>query len=130
VRPRPGPRLHLAGRAGEDFSAQLATSLEGLRIGVPEGVFRRRLSPPTCAPRSRRRWQQYEKLGAKLVPISLPRTELSIPVYYIIAPAEASNLSRFDGVKFGHRAATTPTCRHVPQDPRRRVSATRSSAAS
>jgi len=49
--------------------------------------------------------QQYEKLGAKLVPISLPRTELSIPVYYIIAPAEASsNLSRFDGVKFGHRA--------------------------
>jgi aspartyl-tRNA(Asn)/glutamyl-tRNA(Gln) amidotransferase subunit A len=46
-----------------------------------------------------------EKLGARLVPISLPRTELSIPVYYIIAPAEASsNLSRFDGVKFGFRA--------------------------
>ena len=49
--------------------------------------------------------KEYEKLGAKLVEISLPRTELSIPVYYIIAPAEASsNLSRFDGVKFGHRA--------------------------
>jgi aspartyl-tRNA(Asn)/glutamyl-tRNA(Gln) amidotransferase subunit A len=49
---------------------------------------------------------EYEKLGATLVDISLPRTELSIPVYYIIAPAEASsNLSRFDGVKFGHRAA-------------------------
>ena len=49
---------------------------------------------------------QYEKLGAVRVPVSLPRTELSIPVYYIIAPAEASsNLSRFDGVKFGHRAA-------------------------
>ncbi len=49
--------------------------------------------------------KEYEKLGARLVPISLPRTELSIPVYYIIAPAEASsNLSRFDGVKFGHRA--------------------------
>jgi aspartyl-tRNA(Asn)/glutamyl-tRNA(Gln) amidotransferase subunit A len=48
--------------------------------------------------------KEYETLGAKLVPISLPRTELSIPVYYIIAPAEASsNLSRFDGVKFGHR---------------------------
>jgi aspartyl-tRNA(Asn)/glutamyl-tRNA(Gln) amidotransferase subunit A len=48
---------------------------------------------------------EYEKLGATLVDISLPRTELSIPVYYIIAPAEASsNLSRFDGVKFGHRA--------------------------
>jgi Asp-tRNA(Asn)/Glu-tRNA(Gln) amidotransferase A subunit family amidase len=65
------------------------------------------------------------------VPISLPRTELSIPVYYIIAPAEASsNLSRFDGVKFGHRAkdyGDLPTCtrRRAP-----RASATRSSAAS
>jgi aspartyl-tRNA(Asn)/glutamyl-tRNA(Gln) amidotransferase subunit A len=48
---------------------------------------------------------EFEKLGATLVDVSLPRTELSIPVYYIIAPAEASsNLSRFDGVKFGHRA--------------------------
>jgi aspartyl-tRNA(Asn)/glutamyl-tRNA(Gln) amidotransferase subunit A len=57
------------------------------------------------------RCKQYEKLGAKLVTIALPRTELSIPVYYIIAPAEASsNLSRFDGVKFGHRAKrSTPT---------------------
>jgi aspartyl-tRNA(Asn)/glutamyl-tRNA(Gln) amidotransferase subunit A len=50
--------------------------------------------------------EELKKLGAKLVPITLPRTELSIPVYYIIAPAEASsNLSRFDGVKFGHRAS-------------------------
>ena len=49
---------------------------------------------------------ELERLGATLVDVSLPRTELSIPVYYIIAPAEASsNLSRFDGVKFGHRAA-------------------------
>jgi aspartyl-tRNA(Asn)/glutamyl-tRNA(Gln) amidotransferase subunit A len=49
---------------------------------------------------------ELEKLGATLVDVSLPRTELSIPVYYIIAPAEASsNLGRFDGVKFGHRAA-------------------------
>jgi aspartyl-tRNA(Asn)/glutamyl-tRNA(Gln) amidotransferase subunit A len=48
---------------------------------------------------------QFAQLGATLVPIDLPRTELAIPVYYIIAPAEASsNLSRFDGVKFGHRA--------------------------
>ena len=51
-------------------------------------------------------WPRLEKLGATLVDVSLPRTELSIPVYYLIAPAEASsNLSRFDGVKFGHRAA-------------------------
>ena len=50
---------------------------------------------------------EFEKLGATLVDVSLPRTELSIPVYYIIAPAEASsNLSRFDGVRYGHRAAT------------------------
>jgi aspartyl-tRNA(Asn)/glutamyl-tRNA(Gln) amidotransferase subunit A len=49
--------------------------------------------------------EELRRLGAQLVPISLPRTELSIPVYYIIAPAEASsNLSRFDGVKFGYRA--------------------------
>ena len=50
--------------------------------------------------------KQYEALGATLVEVSLPKTELSIPVYYIIAPAEASsNLSRFDGVRYGHRAA-------------------------
>jgi aspartyl-tRNA(Asn)/glutamyl-tRNA(Gln) amidotransferase subunit A len=49
---------------------------------------------------------EYEKLGATLVDVTLPKTELSIPVYYIIAPAEASsNLSRFDGVRYGHRAA-------------------------
>ena len=60
---------------------------------------------PTYARRVDEALKQYEALGAKLVPITLPRTELSIPVYYIIAPAEASsNLSRFDGVKFGHRA--------------------------
>jgi len=47
----------------------------------------------------------YEKLGATLIDISLPKTSLSIPVYYVIAPAEASsNLSRFDGVRYGHRA--------------------------
>jgi len=58
-----------------------------------------------CAPAWTPPYATYEQLGAKLVPITLPRTELSIPVYYIIAPAEASsNLSRFDGVKFGHRA--------------------------
>ncbi len=70
-----------------------------------------------------RRCKEYEKLGAKLVPISLPRTELSVPVYYILAPAEASsNLSRFDGVKFGHRADQLRRSeRHVQKDPRRRL---------
>ena len=54
---------------------------------------------------------EYRKLGATTVEVSLPKTELSVPVYYVIAPAEAStNLSRFDGVRYGHRARNTTTC--------------------
>jgi aspartyl-tRNA(Asn)/glutamyl-tRNA(Gln) amidotransferase subunit A len=88
----------------EDFSRKLNDSLDGLRIGIPKEFFGDGLAPDvrTSVDAALR---TFEELGAKLVPISLPRTELSIPVYYIIAPAEASsNLSRFDGVKFGHRA--------------------------
>lgn len=89
----------------EDFARSLDDSLDGLRIGVPREFFGEGLSDDVRQTVNAA-LAQYEKLGAKLVPISLPRTELSIPVYYIIAPAEASsNLSRFDGVKFGHRAA-------------------------
>jgi len=88
----------------EDFSLKLDDSLQGLRIGVPAEFFGAGLSDDVRAAVDAA-LKQYEALGARLVPISLPRTELSIPVYYIIAPAEASsNLSRFDGVKFGHRA--------------------------
>jgi aspartyl-tRNA(Asn)/glutamyl-tRNA(Gln) amidotransferase subunit A len=88
----------------EDFSAKLGDSIDGLRIGIPAEFFGEGLAPDVRAAVDGA-LKEYEKLGAKLVPISLPRTELSIPVYYIIAPAEASsNLSRFDGVKFGHRA--------------------------
>jgi len=88
----------------EDFSLKLNDSIDGLRIGVPAEFFGEGLSDDVRAAVDAA-LKQYETLGAKLVPISLPRTELSIPVYYIIAPAEASsNLSRFDGVKFGHRA--------------------------
>jgi aspartyl-tRNA(Asn)/glutamyl-tRNA(Gln) amidotransferase subunit A len=88
----------------EDFGASLNNSLEGLRIGIPKEFFGEGLHADVRAAVDSA-LREYEKLGAKLVPISLPRTELSIPVYYIIAPAEASsNLSRFDGVKFGHRA--------------------------
>ena len=88
----------------EDFSASLNQSIEGLRIGIPKEFFGEGLHADVRAAVDGA-LREYEKLGAKLVPISLPRTELSIPVYYIIAPAEASsNLSRFDGVKFGHRA--------------------------
>ena len=88
----------------EDFTRSLNDGVEGLRIGVPKEFFSEGLAPDVHAAVDAA-LKAYEKLGAKLVPISLPRTELSIPVYYIIAPAEASsNLSRFDGVKFGHRA--------------------------
>ena len=88
----------------QDFTRSLNDSIEGLRIGVPKEFFGEGLSADVRAAVDSA-LTEYEKLGAKLVPVSLPRTELSIPVYYIIAPAEASsNLSRFDGVKFGHRA--------------------------
>jgi aspartyl-tRNA(Asn)/glutamyl-tRNA(Gln) amidotransferase subunit A len=88
----------------EDYTRSLNDSLDGLRIGIPKEFFGEGLSADVRVVVDAA-LKEYEKLGAKLVPISLPRTELSIPVYYIIAPAEASsNLSRFDGVKFGHRA--------------------------
>ena len=89
----------------EDYSRSLNDGLSGLRIGIPKEFFGEGLSGDVRAAVDAA-LKEYEKLGAKLVPITLPRTELSIPVYYTIAPAEASsNLSRFDGVKFGHRAA-------------------------
>ncbi len=91
------------GRAREGATAALP--LKGLRIGLPKEFFGEGCAPDVIAP-VRAALAEIEKLGATLVDVSLPRTELSIPVYYVIAPAEASsNLSRFDGVKFGHRAA-------------------------
>ncbi|MGQ0711797.1 MAG: Asp-tRNA(Asn)/Glu-tRNA(Gln) amidotransferase subunit GatA [Rhodoferax sp.] len=88
----------------EDFGRDLERSLQGLRIGVPAEFFGDGVDAEVRAA-VEAALQQYVQLGARLVPIQLPRTQLSIPVYYIIAPAEASsNLSRFDGVKFGHRA--------------------------
>jgi aspartyl-tRNA(Asn)/glutamyl-tRNA(Gln) amidotransferase subunit A len=89
----------------EDFSAGLGHSLKGLRVGVPHEFFGEGLAADVRKAIDAA-LAQLQSQGATLVPIALPRTELSIPVYYIIAPAEASsNLSRFDGVKFGHRAA-------------------------
>lgn len=88
----------------EDFTRTLGDSLEGLRIGVPREFLGDGVAPGVRAA-VEAALAEYEKLGAKRVEVTLPRTELSIPVYYIIAAAEASsNLSRFDGVKFGHRA--------------------------
>ena len=88
----------------EDFKRHLNDSLDGLRIGVPREFFGEGLAADVRAAVDAA-LAELEKRGARRVEISLPRTELAIPVYYIIAPAEASsNLSRFDGVKFGHRA--------------------------
>ena len=78
--------------------------LLGLRLGLPAEFFGAGLSADVNAA-VQAALKQLADMGATLVDISLPRTELSIPVYYIIAPAEASsNLSRFDGVRYGHRA--------------------------
>lgn len=82
-----------------------ATPLKGLRIGLPAQFFGAGCSADVLKA-VRGALAEFEKLGATLVDVSLPLTELSIPVYYVIAPAEASsNLSRFDGVRYGHRAA-------------------------
>nr|WP_315484500.1 Asp-tRNA(Asn)/Glu-tRNA(Gln) amidotransferase subunit GatA [uncultured Undibacterium sp.] len=92
-------------RDKEDFSRDLNQDIKGLRIGVPREFFGEGLAKDV-EQAVRAALAEYEKMGAVLVDISLPKTELSIPVYYIIAPAEASsNLSRFDGVRYGHRAA-------------------------
>jgi aspartyl-tRNA(Asn)/glutamyl-tRNA(Gln) amidotransferase subunit A len=79
--------------------------LKGLKIGLPKQFFGAGCAPDVLSA-VRAALAEYEKLGASLVEVDLPLTELSIPVYYVIAPAEASsNLSRFDGVRYGHRAA-------------------------
>jgi aspartyl-tRNA(Asn)/glutamyl-tRNA(Gln) amidotransferase subunit A len=87
----------------EDFSLGLHASIKGLKIGLPKEFFSDGLQTEVRQA-VELALKELESLGAQLVPIELPKTELSIPVYYILAPAEASsNLSRFDGVKFGYR---------------------------
>jgi aspartyl-tRNA(Asn)/glutamyl-tRNA(Gln) amidotransferase subunit A len=91
-----------------DYSAALQAAgsqpLKGLRIGLPKQFFGAGCSADVLAA-VRSALGEFEKLGAHLVEVDLPLTELSIPAYYVIAPAEASsNLSRFDGVRYGHRA--------------------------
>ncbi|WP_280153303.1 Asp-tRNA(Asn)/Glu-tRNA(Gln) amidotransferase subunit GatA [Piscinibacter sp. XHJ-5] len=100
---RPPQDFHAAMRQSRE-GATSARPLAGLRIGLPREFFPAALASDVDGA-VRAALAELEKLGAALVDVSLPRTELSIPVYYIIAPAEASsNLSRFDGVRFGHRA--------------------------
>lgn len=91
-------------RADEDFTRDLNKPLQGLRIGLPREYFSDGLATDV-EQAIRAALADFEKMGATLVDISLPKTALSIPAYYVIAPAEASsNLSRFDGVRYGHRA--------------------------
>lgn len=90
--------------ANAQYAAQSAQPLRGLRIGVPREYFGEGLNNEV-AQAVEAAIAQFEALGAKRVDISLPRTQLSIPAYYVIAPAEASsNLSRYDGVRYGHRS--------------------------
>ncbi len=91
-------------RAPEDYARDLAKPLQGLRIGLPKEYFVAGMSTDV-ARAVEAAIAEYRKLGAETVEVSLPNTKLSIPVYYVLAPAEASsNLSRFDGVRYGHRA--------------------------
>ncbi len=92
-------------RPAEDYSRDLDTPIAGLRIGLPREYFGAGVDADVAARvRDAIRW--FESQGAKTVEVTLPNTHLAVPVYYVIAPAEASsNLSRFDGVRYGHRAA-------------------------
>ena len=92
-------------REAEDYSAALDTPLAGLRVGLPKEFFAEGMSDDVRAAVDAA-IAEYRRLGATTVEVSLPNARLAIPAYYVIAPAEASsNLSRFDGVRFGHRAA-------------------------
>ena len=92
-------------RPAEDYARLLEAPLGGLRIGVPKEYFGEGLARDVAAA-VEAALAQFERLGATRVEVSLPNSGLSVPAYYVIAPAEASsNLSRFDGVRYGHRAA-------------------------
>ncbi len=91
-------------RAKEDYARNLEQPLKGLRIGLPKEFFAAGLSADV-AQAVEASINEYKKLGATVVDISLPNSRLSVPAYYVLAPAEASsNLSRFDGVRYGYRA--------------------------
>ena len=91
-------------RPKEDYTRDLGLPLAGLRIGLPKEYFATGLSDEV-GKAVEAALAEYRKLGAVTVDVSLPKTELSVPVYYVLAPAEASsNLSRFDGVRYGYRA--------------------------
>lgn len=86
-----------------DYSANLSADLTGLKIGLPKEYFDTGLDSQVAAS-IEAAIEEYKKLGAEIVEISLPNTNLAVPTYYVVAPAEcSSNLARFDGVRYGHR---------------------------
>ena len=90
-------------RTKENYLTGISDPIKGLKIGVPKEFFSEGLDPEV-EKIIERGINEYKKLGAEIVEISLPNNHLSIPVYYVIAPAEASsNLSRYDGVRYGYR---------------------------
>ena len=91
-------------RPVEDYARDLDKPLAGLRIGLPKEFFAAGCDAGVMAA-VQAAIKEYEKLGATVVDVSLPNSHLSVPAYYVIAPAEASsNLSRYDGVRYGYRA--------------------------
>ncbi len=90
-------------KAVPDYTLTLNDSLKGLKIGLPKEFFSGEIDPQITA-QVQNAIREFEALGATVKEVSLPNTHLAIPAYYIIAPAEASsNLSRFDGVRYGYR---------------------------
>jgi aspartyl-tRNA(Asn)/glutamyl-tRNA(Gln) amidotransferase subunit A len=90
-------------KATLDYTANLNDSLNGLKIGLPKEYFGKGLDVEVER-LIKEVIKEYEKLGATIKEISLPNQHLSVPAYYVIAPAEcSSNLARYDGVRFGHR---------------------------
>jgi aspartyl-tRNA(Asn)/glutamyl-tRNA(Gln) amidotransferase subunit A len=91
-------------KSAVNYSRMINKSVKGLRIGIPKEYFSDEIAPD-IQKGVQEALKEYEKLGAKLVDINLPTSPLSVAAYYVIAPAEASsNLSRFDGVRYGYRA--------------------------
>jgi aspartyl-tRNA(Asn)/glutamyl-tRNA(Gln) amidotransferase subunit A len=87
-----------------DYTKSLNNDIKGLRIGLPKEYFSKGLSSEV-AQVIETAIAEYKKLGAQVVEVSLPNSQLAIPCYYVLAPAEASsNLSRFDGARYGYRA--------------------------
>ncbi|MFZ5556622.1 MAG: Asp-tRNA(Asn)/Glu-tRNA(Gln) amidotransferase subunit GatA [Pseudomonadota bacterium] len=91
-------------RPAEDYGRSLDQPLKGLRLGLPREYFAEGVDPGVAGAVAAA-VDEYRKLGCETVEVSLPNTRLSIPVYYVLAPAEASsNLARYDGVRYGYRA--------------------------